>query len=164
MLGSYILIRTVIVASMSFTHTRTSLLSTTQIRCENCLDNFAVLLGVLEFMKCHNWSLFLQIIHVNLTHDDPKPLEAGRSLDMTYSVKWIATNVTFRHRFDVYLDYPFFEHQVINIFCPYYFSLKWCLLLLLVTCYVLNLVDASLIKLRFSGLCRFIGSLFLILL
>ncbi|XP_045817541.1 transmembrane 9 superfamily member 1 [Trifolium pratense] len=53
-----------------------------------------------------------QIIHVNLTHDDPKPLEVGRSLDMTYSVKWIATNVTFRHRFDVYLDYPFFEHQI----------------------------------------------------
>ncbi|XP_004485474.1 transmembrane 9 superfamily member 1 [Cicer arietinum] len=53
-----------------------------------------------------------QIIHVNLTHDDPKPLEAGRSLDMTYSVKWIPTNVTFRHRFDVYLDYPFFEHQI----------------------------------------------------
>ncbi|GAU24378.1 hypothetical protein TSUD_390870 [Trifolium subterraneum] len=53
-----------------------------------------------------------QIIHVNLTHDDPKPLEVGRSLDMTYSVKWIPTNVTFRHRFDVYLDYPFFEHQI----------------------------------------------------
>ncbi|CAJ2649203.1 unnamed protein product [Trifolium pratense] len=53
-----------------------------------------------------------QIIHVNLTHDDPKHLEVGRSLDMTYSVKWIATNVTFRHRFDVYLDYPFFEHQI----------------------------------------------------
>ncbi|XP_058771809.1 transmembrane 9 superfamily member 1-like [Vicia villosa] len=53
-----------------------------------------------------------QIIHVNLTHDDPKSLEVGRSLDMTYSVKWIPTNVTFRHRFDVYLDYPFFEHQI----------------------------------------------------
>jgi hypothetical protein len=58
MLGSYILTRTVIVASMSFTHTRTSLLSTIQIRWENCLDNFAVLLGVLGFMKCHNWSSF----------------------------------------------------------------------------------------------------------
>jgi hypothetical protein len=93
----------------------------------------------------------LQIIHVNLTHDDPKPLEVGRSLDMTYSVKWIPTNVTFRHRFDVYLDYPFFEHQVKNKFCLLYFRLKWCLLLPLVTCYVLILVGVPLIKLCFSG-------------
>ncbi|EOX98100.1 hypothetical protein QUC31_015353 [Theobroma cacao] len=53
-----------------------------------------------------------QIIHVNLTQDGPKPLEAGRMLDMTYSIKWIPTNVTFARRFDVYLDYPFFEHQI----------------------------------------------------
>ncbi|KAF7803615.1 transmembrane 9 superfamily member 1 [Senna tora] len=53
-----------------------------------------------------------QIIHVNLTHESPKPFEAGKPLDMTYSVKWIPTNVTFARRFDVYLDYPFFEHQI----------------------------------------------------
>ncbi|CAM8930966.1 unnamed protein product [Rhodiola kirilowii] len=53
-----------------------------------------------------------QIIHVNLTQDNPKPLEAGRTLDLTYSVKWTPTNVTFARRFDVYLDYPFFEHQI----------------------------------------------------
>ncbi|KAL9256961.1 Transmembrane 9 superfamily member 1-like protein, partial [Drosera capensis] len=53
-----------------------------------------------------------QIIHVNLTQENPKPLEAGRALDMTYSVKWLQTNVTFARRFDVYLDYPFFEHQI----------------------------------------------------
>ena len=55
---------------------------------------------------------FMQIINVNLTQESPKPLEVGRTLDMTYSVKWISTNVTFARRFDVYLDYPFFEHQV----------------------------------------------------
>jgi hypothetical protein len=38
MLGSCILIRTVIMASMFFTHTRTSLLSTIKIRWANCLD------------------------------------------------------------------------------------------------------------------------------
>jgi hypothetical protein len=32
---------------------------------------------------------------------------------MTYSVKWVATDVSFARRFEVYLDYPFFEHQVI---------------------------------------------------
>ncbi|OMP01605.1 Nonaspanin (TM9SF) [Corchorus olitorius] len=53
-----------------------------------------------------------KIIHVNLTQEIPKPLEAGRMLDMTYSIKWIPTNVTFARRFDVYLDYPFFEHQI----------------------------------------------------
>ncbi|KAK9270386.1 hypothetical protein L1049_025965 [Liquidambar formosana] len=53
-----------------------------------------------------------QIIHVNLTQDSPKPLEEGRVLDMTFSVKWTPTNITFARRFDVYLDYPFFEHQI----------------------------------------------------
>ncbi|GLU06719.1 hypothetical protein SLE2022_237210 [Rubroshorea leprosula] len=53
-----------------------------------------------------------KIIHVNLTQESPKPLVEGRVLDMTYSVKWIPTNVSFARRFDVYLDYPFFEHQI----------------------------------------------------
>ncbi|XP_076906776.1 transmembrane 9 superfamily member 1-like [Bidens hawaiensis] len=53
-----------------------------------------------------------QIIHVNLTQENPKPLEAGKSLEMTYSVKWTETNISFAHRFDVYLDYHFFEHQI----------------------------------------------------
>lgn len=64
----------------------------------------------------------MQIIHVNLTQESPKPLEAGKSLDLTYSVKWVQTNVTFARRFDVYLDYPFFEHQVI-----FFFPAKSCL-------------------------------------
>ncbi|XP_078157331.1 transmembrane 9 superfamily member 1-like [Carex rostrata] len=53
-----------------------------------------------------------RIIHVNLTQQSPKLLEAGKTVDMTYSVKWAETNITFAHRFDVYLDYPFFEHQI----------------------------------------------------
>ncbi|PKA46971.1 hypothetical protein AXF42_Ash011645 [Apostasia shenzhenica] len=52
-----------------------------------------------------------QIIHANLTQENSKLLDAGKTLEMTYSVKWIPTNITFAHRFDVYLDYPFFEHQ-----------------------------------------------------
>ena len=50
---------------------------------------------------------------MNLTQESPKLLEAGKKLDMTYSVKWVQTNVAFARRFEVYLDYPFFEHQVI---------------------------------------------------
>ncbi|KAL2231420.1 UNVERIFIED_CONTAM: Transmembrane 9 superfamily member 1 [Sesamum indicum] len=53
-----------------------------------------------------------QIIQVNLTQQNPKPLEVGSTLDMTYSVKWNPTDITFARRFDVYLDYPFFEHQI----------------------------------------------------
>ncbi|KAL0654248.1 hypothetical protein Bca4012_096939 [Brassica carinata] len=53
-----------------------------------------------------------QIIHVNLTQDNPRPLEAGRTVDLTYSVQWIPTDIMFPRRFDVYLDYPFFEHQI----------------------------------------------------
>ncbi|XP_047333661.1 transmembrane 9 superfamily member 1-like [Impatiens glandulifera] len=53
-----------------------------------------------------------QIIHVNLTQDSQSSLEVGKKLELTYSVKWIPTNVTFGRRFDVYLDYPFFEHQI----------------------------------------------------
>ncbi|KAE9446874.1 hypothetical protein C3L33_21228, partial [Rhododendron williamsianum] len=53
-----------------------------------------------------------QIIHVNLTQESLKPLEVGTTLHMTYSVKWMETNVTFARRFNVYLDYPFFEHQI----------------------------------------------------
>ncbi|XP_073150086.1 transmembrane 9 superfamily member 1-like isoform X2 [Henckelia pumila] len=52
------------------------------------------------------------IIEVRLTQQNPKPLEVGRKLDMTYSVRWIPTNITFARRFDVYLDYPFFESQI----------------------------------------------------
>ncbi|CAA6668422.1 unnamed protein product [Spirodela intermedia] len=53
-----------------------------------------------------------QIIHVNLTQGGAKHLEVGKGLDMTYSVKWIETDIPFAKRFDVYLDYPFFEHQI----------------------------------------------------
>ncbi|KZV30902.1 transmembrane 9 superfamily member 1 [Dorcoceras hygrometricum] len=53
-----------------------------------------------------------QIIQVNLTQQNPKPLEVGRTLDMTYSVQWIPTDISFARRFDVYLDHPFFEHQI----------------------------------------------------
>ncbi|XP_077226323.1 transmembrane 9 superfamily member 1-like [Tasmannia lanceolata] len=53
-----------------------------------------------------------QIISVNLTQENPKPLEVGKTIDLTYSIKWVPTNITFGRRFDVYLDYPFFEHQI----------------------------------------------------
>ncbi|KAL9229061.1 hypothetical protein vseg_004577 [Gypsophila vaccaria] len=53
-----------------------------------------------------------QIIHVNMTQDGAKPVEDGRVYDMTYTVTWISTTVSFARRFEIYLDYPFFEHQI----------------------------------------------------
>uniref|UniRef100_A0A3Q7IUF3 Transmembrane 9 superfamily member n=1 Tax=Solanum lycopersicum TaxID=4081 RepID=A0A3Q7IUF3_SOLLC len=72
-------------------------------------DNKHVLYTHKNFLIQYNKD---QIIHVNLTQENPKPLEEGRLLGMTYSVKWVPTNITYERRFDVYLDYPFFEHQI----------------------------------------------------
>ena len=56
--------------------------------------------------------LGLQIIHVNLTSENPQPLRGGSTLEFTYSVTWQSTDIPFSKRFDRYLDYNFFEHQV----------------------------------------------------
>jgi hypothetical protein len=57
-------------------------------------------------------AFILQIIQVNLTSDVPKPLTPGTSLEFTYSVRWEASTIPFAKRFERYLDYNFFEHQV----------------------------------------------------
>ncbi len=62
-----------------------------------------------SFSIAHNHG---QIIHVNLTSENPKPIAAGQSYPMTYSVSWVTTDHPFERRFDVYLDTHFFEHQV----------------------------------------------------
>ena len=49
---------------------------------------------------------------VNLTSENPVTLSAGTQLDFTYSVDWTPTSTPFHRRFDRYLDYDFFEHQV----------------------------------------------------
>ncbi|CAI9270274.1 unnamed protein product [Lactuca saligna] len=76
----------------------------TQVRCIITADEVFLMTGNLKSSS--------KIIHVNLTQENPKPLDVGKTLDMTYSVKWIETNITFARRFDVYLDYHFFEHQI----------------------------------------------------
>ncbi|KAH0658951.1 hypothetical protein KY285_029258 [Solanum tuberosum] len=53
-----------------------------------------------------------QIIHINLTHEMPKLLEEGRTLDMTYSLKWFPTNISYEQRFNVYLNNYFFENEI----------------------------------------------------
>jgi hypothetical protein len=53
-----------------------------------------------------------QIIHINLTSESPQPLSSGGQLAFTYSVQWKATSIPFVRRFERYLDFNFFEHQV----------------------------------------------------
>ena len=49
---------------------------------------------------------------MNLTSENPVTLSAGTQLDFTYSLDWGTTTTPFHRRFDRYLDYDFFEHQV----------------------------------------------------
>mmetsp|Transcript_6218 Transcript_6218/g.9808 ORF Transcript_6218/g.9808 Transcript_6218/m.9808 type:complete len:604 (+) Transcript_6218:50-1861(+) len=53
-----------------------------------------------------------QIIEVNLTYGDAVDVEAGAKLEFSYSVKWVDVDKTFADRFNRYLDYSFFEHQI----------------------------------------------------
>jgi transmembrane 9 superfamily protein 3 len=53
-----------------------------------------------------------RIIQVNLTSEQPKALAAGETLEFTYAVKWVPTATPFNRRFERYLDYNFFEHQI----------------------------------------------------
>lgn len=53
-----------------------------------------------------------RIIHVNLTSENPVPIKAGTKLTFTYSVNWVPSTIPFNRRFERYLDYNFFEHQI----------------------------------------------------
>lgn len=53
-----------------------------------------------------------QLIEVNLTGSNPVPLKEGATLSFTYSVTWQPTEKSFDRRFDRYLDFDFFEHQI----------------------------------------------------
>ncbi|PRP79188.1 transmembrane nine 1 [Planoprotostelium fungivorum] len=56
-----------------------------------------------------------QIIEVHLRSGDlvkiPNP-SAELDVDFTYSIKWIATDESYLHRFDKYLEHNFFEHKI----------------------------------------------------
>lgn len=52
------------------------------------------------------------VIHVNLTSENPQPITSGIKLDFTYSINWSPSAIPFSRRFERYLDYNFFEHQI----------------------------------------------------
>ncbi|KAK9834844.1 hypothetical protein WJX81_003258 [Elliptochloris bilobata] len=53
-----------------------------------------------------------RIIEVNLTSEDFKPIVPGAEIEFTYSVRWAPTATPFARRFERYLDYKFFGHQI----------------------------------------------------
>merc|ERR550539_1152461 len=56
-----------------------------------------------------------RVIEVNLTSEDPRQLkltDETMEIKMTYSVSWVQVGVPFKRRFDRYLDFGFFEHQI----------------------------------------------------
>lgn len=55
-----------------------------------------------------------RIIEVNLTSENPVPIsdKSSRKLRFTYSVHWHKTEKVFADRFNRYLEYDFFEHQI----------------------------------------------------
>ena len=53
-----------------------------------------------------------RIIEVNLTSENPVPIEIGQKLQFTYSVHWKLTDKPFEDRFSRYLEYDFFEHKI----------------------------------------------------
>ncbi|PRW59993.1 transmembrane 9 superfamily member 1 [Chlorella sorokiniana] len=53
-----------------------------------------------------------RIIHINLTSENPQPIKGGGQLTFTYEVHWKASSIPFVRRFERYLDFNFFEHQI----------------------------------------------------
>jgi transmembrane 9 superfamily member 3 len=49
---------------------------------------------------------------VNLTSENPVPIEEGQKLSFTYTVHWKKTTQPFESRFNRYLEYDFFEHKI----------------------------------------------------
>jgi transmembrane 9 superfamily member 3 len=53
-----------------------------------------------------------RIIEANLTSENPVSVLPGAALSFTYSVQWKHSDIEFADRFDRYLEYDFFEHQI----------------------------------------------------
>jgi len=62
-----------------------------------------------EFSISYNGN---RIIEVNLTSENPRPITSGSTYPLTFSVQWLETDKSFANRFDRYLDFDFFEHQI----------------------------------------------------
>jgi len=53
-----------------------------------------------------------RVVEVNLTSEEPRAVEAGAGILFSYGVSWVPVDVPFEQRWQRYLDYNFFEHQI----------------------------------------------------
>lgn len=53
-----------------------------------------------------------QIVDVNLTSEGMEKLELGKKLKFTFEIEWKPCAVSFRDRFDKYLDPTFYQHRI----------------------------------------------------
>jgi transmembrane 9 superfamily protein 3 len=53
-----------------------------------------------------------RIVEVNLTSEEPRPVDAGTGVLFSYGVQWVPVEAGFEQRWQRYLDYNFFEHQI----------------------------------------------------
>eukprot|EP00941_MAST-03F_sp_MAST-3F-sp1_P005436 g5436.t1 len=69
-----------------------------------------------EYIFSHRSFEFLyngeKIVQVNLKSQNPVLIESGAVIDFSYSVVWKPTKLTFKNRFERYLDFTFFEHSI----------------------------------------------------
>ncbi len=75
-----------------------------------------------------------RIIEVNLTSENPVPIEDGRTLQFTYSVNWKLSAKPFESRFNRYLEYDFFEHKI------HWFSIFNSVMMVVFLCGVVSLI------------------------
>jgi len=53
-----------------------------------------------------------RVIEVNLTSEEPRVVEPGAGILFSYGVSWVPVGTPFEQRWQRYLDYNFFEHQI----------------------------------------------------
>jgi len=75
-----------------------------------------------------------QIIEVNLTAEEPRDVEPGAHLEFSYSVTWVPVDKPFSDRFNRYLDYTFFEHQI------HWFSIFNSFMMVIFLCGLVSLI------------------------
>mmetsp|Transcript_21028 Transcript_21028/g.26829 ORF Transcript_21028/g.26829 Transcript_21028/m.26829 type:complete len:609 (-) Transcript_21028:861-2687(-) len=75
-----------------------------------------------------------RIIEVNLTSEDPVEAKAGQNIEFSYIVEWKKTNKPFEQRFNRYLDYSFFEHQI------HWFSIFNSFMMVIFLCGLVSLI------------------------
>ncbi len=75
-----------------------------------------------------------KVIEVNLTSDNPIEVKEGNKLQFSYSVHWIPTQKSFEKRFNRYLDYTFFEHQI------HWFSIFNSFMMVIFLCGLVSLI------------------------